>query len=337
MPAVSVIVPIYKAEAFLRKCADSILKQTFSYLELILVDDGSPDKSGAICDDIAAEDARVRVIHKKNAGVSEARNDGLNAAQGRFIAFVDSDDWIEPDMLETMYNAMLESGADCAACGNMNVVPGKDSFPEAAALPTGVYEHDEIMRCLVAPLVGDRAGSKMVNGFVWRYLYNADVIRQASLRFVLSYLEDELFLAEYLCVTKKLVVVDKAFYNYYWNPNSITHKYVPQFMKLFEAILEKKTEIVNKYGIDEYRPQWREETCFAGMIIAVSNEYAPGNPAPWRERKNAVKAICELPEIAHAIKTVHPVGQQRNKEIVTRLVRAKQYGLLTLLYRIKNG
>ena len=100
MPKVSVIVPVYKVESYLRKCVDSILGQSFSDFEVILVDDGSPDNCGAICDDYATRDQRVKVIHKINGGLSDARNVGLDAAIGQYICFVDSDDWIEQDLLK---------------------------------------------------------------------------------------------------------------------------------------------------------------------------------------------------------------------------------------------
>jgi len=96
MPEISVIVPVYRAESFLRKCTDSILNQTFQDLELLLIDDGSPDHSGALCDQIAKEDPRVRVFHKDNGGVSSARNLGMTQANGQYFAFADSDDWLPP-------------------------------------------------------------------------------------------------------------------------------------------------------------------------------------------------------------------------------------------------
>lgn len=118
---ISIIVPVYKVEPYLRKCIDSILGQTYKNLEIILVDDGSPDSCGAICDEYAASDTRVRVIHKENGGLSSARNAGLNVASGKFIGFVDSDDWCALDMYEYLYNAMQESSADIVICGHYEV------------------------------------------------------------------------------------------------------------------------------------------------------------------------------------------------------------------------
>ena len=115
-PKISVIVPVYKVEPYLRKCLDSIAGQTYQNLEIILVDDGSPDRCGQICDEYAAQDKRVQVIHKKNGGVSSARNGGLAAATGEWIGWVDSDDWIEPDMYSYMLEKVREYGADIAVC-----------------------------------------------------------------------------------------------------------------------------------------------------------------------------------------------------------------------------
>ena len=113
---VSVIVPIYKVEKYLGKCVDSIINQTYKNLEIILVDDGSPDNSGKICDEYAKKDNRIKVIHKENGGLSSARNAGLDVATGEFIAFVDSDDRIHLDFVEKLYRAIKEENADIASC-----------------------------------------------------------------------------------------------------------------------------------------------------------------------------------------------------------------------------
>ena len=114
---ISVIVPVYNVEPYLRKCVDSILNQTYRKLEVILVDDGSPDNCGAICDEYAAKDARVRVIHKSNGGLSDARNAGLDIMTGDYVAFLDSDDWVEADMYRTLLTQMKHFDADMSLSG----------------------------------------------------------------------------------------------------------------------------------------------------------------------------------------------------------------------------
>lgn len=127
-PKISVIVPVYKVEPYLRKCLDSIVNQTYVNLEIILVDDGSPDNCGAICDEYAARDKRITVIHKPNGGVSSARNAGLAAATGEWLGWVDSDDWIEPDMFEYLLHGARKYGADIAVCGRMEIFKDKKAF-----------------------------------------------------------------------------------------------------------------------------------------------------------------------------------------------------------------
>ena len=116
-PLITVIVPVYKVEAYLRRCVDSIVNQTYKNLEIILVDDGSPDNCGKICDALAKEDARIKVIHKENGGLSSARNAGLDVMNGEYVGFVDSDDWIDADMYEQLYSLLEKSKAQIAACG----------------------------------------------------------------------------------------------------------------------------------------------------------------------------------------------------------------------------
>ncbi len=120
-PKISVIVPVYKVEPYLRKCLDSIVNQTYRNLQIILVDDGSPDNCGAICDEYAAKDRRIKVVHQENGGVSAARNAGLKLAEGDYIGWVDSDDWIEPGMYENLLKNILKYKADIAVCSRVEL------------------------------------------------------------------------------------------------------------------------------------------------------------------------------------------------------------------------
>ncbi len=128
-PCISVIVPVYRVEEYLEACVDSIRKQTYENLEILLVDDGSPDGSGALCDALAEQDHRIRVIHKENGGLSSARNAGLDAATGEYVSFVDSDDWIAGDMYERLYGLIATHGAQIAA-GGLQTSTGKHYDPE---------------------------------------------------------------------------------------------------------------------------------------------------------------------------------------------------------------
>lgn len=146
MPKLSIIVPIYKVEAYLPKCIESVLAQSYQDWELILVDDGSPDACPRICDQYAARDARIRVIHQNNAGVSAARNRGLDAAAGDLIAFIDPDDYLRSDCYELMLEAMDRTGAGMAICGFLYEYPDGSTEPRVADGAEVLLSHHELVK-----------------------------------------------------------------------------------------------------------------------------------------------------------------------------------------------
>lgn len=338
MAKISIIVPVYKAEAVLPKCVGSVLEQTFADWELLLVDDGSPDGCGKLCDGYAADDVRVRALHKPNGGVSSARNLGMHEATGDCVLFIDADDWIEPDACERLFAALEGAGADSAGCAHWNIRPGGEKWAEPGAMPAGVYGKDEIRRGIVDRLLGKRLGKpgEVLNGFIWRFLFSREIIARHELRFSGAYLEDELFLLEYFCLAERLAMVDEPLYYYLQNPASVTRNYLPDYMDTFRKFLEAKEELADRYGLDKDDPQWRESTCWAGLLIAIGNEFAPGNPASRREKRARVEAFTLESEMAEAIRGLRPEGLGRNKQLVAGLVRRRWFGLLSLLYAVKN-
>lgn len=336
MPAISVIVPVYQAEKFLHRCLDSMARQTFSDWELLLVDDGCTDGSPALCDRFAAKDPRVRVFHrKKNQGVSAARNLGLQEAKGDFITFLDADDCYEFQALETLWNLREQSGADTAACGLTYLWPdGKHAV--LSQLPAGILGKEEIREKLILPLAGDRLTQPVFNGFSVCYLFSADIIRKARLAFDGPYLEDELFVLEYFCNARSLAVTDQPLYRYFLHAASATHHYMADFPQVFRRFLERKEALVEKYDLASHRPQWRESSIWAGLLIAVGNEYARDNPKTIRQRQTTIRDLCRQPEMDQAIRALKPAGLNPNKQMVADLIRGKHFFTLTQLYRLKN-
>lgn len=338
MPKISIIVPVYKAENVLAKCVDSVLAQTFADWELLLIDDGSPDGSGALCDDYAGQDDRVRVFHKSNGGVSSARNLGMEKASGDYILFIDADDWIEPNTCQVLLGALERAGADSAGCAHWNIQPGGEKWAEPGALPAGVYDAGAIRKGIVDRLLGQRLGKpgEVLNGFIWRFLFSRAIIIDHDIRFSGAYLEDELFLMEYFCLAQKLAMVDEPLYYYLQNPASVTRNYLPDYMDTFRRFLAAKEAVVERYGLEGDDPQWRQSTCWAGLLIAIGNEFAHGNPASLAEKRRRVEGFTREPGMAKAIRDLNPQGMGRNKQLVAGLVRRRWFGLLALMYAVKN-
>lgn len=201
-PVVSIIVPVYKAEKLLPRCVDSILSQTFSQWELILVDDGSPDDSGVLCDKFAVQDTRIRVLHKENGGVSSARNFALDYATGKYITFIDADDYIRPQFLERM---LSQTPADLVICGFDNV--GADGFePDTDNIllsnnPEAINKLVEIPYYLDTP---------------WGKFFNRQIVKDNKLAFDqwLRLSEDTLYCYEYLSYCRTVSVISDKLYVY---------------------------------------------------------------------------------------------------------------------------
>ena len=208
----SVIVPVYKVEPFLKRCVDSIIHQTYKNLEIILVDDGSPDNCGAICDEYANKDDRIKVIHKENGGQSSARNVGIAIAKGDYIAFVDSDDWIDSDMYETLIGLAEKYDADIAEGSYRFYRPWKVENKVLDGDNTGevrIYSNIEALNTLYF-------GPQMFGGLaimVWTKIYRTSLLR--NLRFVEGYiLEDVEFTPRAYYFANQVVKIEKSLYNY---------------------------------------------------------------------------------------------------------------------------
>ena len=206
---VSIIVPIYNIENYIRECLDSILAQTYPYFELILVDDGSPDNCGRICDDYAKGDNRIKVVHKVNGGISSARNAGLEVAKGEWIMHVDGDDWIEPDMIESLIEAAQITGADMVFGDFMKYGPSAGYNK----LPTWSSDKKKSMTNYIAYVMTTIWGS-----IAKRSLYADHSLKSPE---DISYCEDFHLIVRLCHFAKKVVNVHKPCYHYRYRPTSI--------------------------------------------------------------------------------------------------------------------
>ena len=212
MERISVIVPIYKVEAYLDKCVQSIVDQTYTNLEIILVDDGSPDRCGQMCDAWAAEDSRIRVVHKENGGLSDARNAGLAVATGQLISFIDSDDWIDPEFLQTLYDALRQNDAQIAECGIRLVDEEGCVLSQRGPGNSETVGKIEALRRLVL-----EAG---VFQTVWNKLYRRDAIGDILFEKG-KYNEDDFWTYQIFDRMERLTLVDKPMLNYLQRGGSI--------------------------------------------------------------------------------------------------------------------
>lgn len=263
---ISVIVPVYNMSPWLDRCVESIVNQTWRALEIILVDDGSTDKSGSMCDAWAEKDSRIRVIHKRNGGLSDARNVGLDIARGNYISFIDSDDWADLTMLEVLYNAIQEDKADMAVC-HRYMAYDKVNVAPAFSGKHYVLSREQALECVI------RDRPIVVSAYrCWAKLFKRDVWN--DLRFPKGkQREDKFIRCQTYARCKRISVLDRPLFYYYQRSSSLAHSFSEEialdsleaveaevrFLKATFPTLRGTNAIVMRELVKNYSGKWSDD------------------------------------------------------------------------------
>ncbi len=249
MASVSIIVPIYNVEAELRKCVSSILAQTYKDIEVILVDDGSPDNCGAICDEFASKDNRVVVIHKENGGLVNARKSGLEKSTGRFISYVDGDDWVEEDFIQNLVECQKKYGADIVAAGFSKDI-GNISDEHANVIPAGFYDKQRMIEEVYPRMIC--AGNFFYFGicsYVWNKLFKKELLFESQMAVDprISVGEDTSVVFSVLLKCSSLYISESASYHYYQKAFSM--------LKSMDSLEKEKEKVswLNNYLVESLK------------------------------------------------------------------------------------
>ena len=238
---ISIIIPVYKVEKYLEKCIQSVINQTYENLQIILVDDGSPDNCGKICDEYAQKDHRIEVIHKSNGGLSDARNKGLEIAKGEYIGFIDSDDYIESDMYEVLYNLLKQYNAYVSICNFYTVSQGKIAIKNAE---NGIKEYNRI-EILKEVLLDNN-----IQSYAWNKLYKKELFDE--IKYPVGKKYEDIGTTFYLLEKcNKVVVTGKPEYYYINRQDSIVNNvtettitdYIELIMQRYDYIEENIKEL----------------------------------------------------------------------------------------------
>lgn len=322
---ISVIVPVYNSEKYLKRCIDSILNQTYKAIELILVDDGSPDNCGKICDEYAKKDKRVRVIHKTNAGVSAARNSGLEIASGNYATFVDSDDYIEPEMYSNMMEKVHQYNCDVVMCDCI-----KD-FTDHSEIYThdiraGFYDKEQLVNEYYPHLLMMENIEYPATISNYLILFNRNKL--GNLRYVVGvrYSEDLLFGAQLVYNTDSFYYMkEQAYYHYYMNPTSATHKFTVDKWNDYKTL---HFEINNYFSeCESFDFSHQIDLCLLFFVYnSVSNIFSADNLE--REKKF---------EIVRNILGDNEVRRMFSNIKVLKLPISKKLKIVTIIYKYRIG
>ena len=248
MPKISVVIPVYNNEKYIKYCINSILEQTFEDFELLLIDDGSTDDSGAICDQYAKKDARTKVIHQENAGVSSARNRGIKEAQGTYLMFCDSDDWVHPNWCEELYSCIVEYTNAFVVCDVQKV--NLDGESVARTYLENVETNNKQTYFDVWKMG--------LSGYSVNKIYDRKKIIMNSIFFPqdISYAEDVVFNINYYKTCTDVILLSKQLYYYRDNPTSLMHKRYDDFFPIYALPFRVRFPIIPEDKLGEYCDVW---------------------------------------------------------------------------------
>ena len=338
MAKVSVIVPVFKVEQYLGNCVDHLCNQTLKDIEIILVDDGSPDNCPKLCDDYANKDNRVKVIHKKNAGVSAARNDGLKAATGDYVIFCDSDDWMEDTGLEALYEAAVESNADMTI-GDVYLAYSdrtkyvkfyKDEFTTSDRSYIAELIKADIYRtyCPNPPEEGYAFGY----GGPWNKLVRREFLIDNNINFDLrlkGIFDDILYTAHVLAKANCVRYIQKPVYYYRQVENSITHSYKPNVVEINEAIFNAWEELFSELD----NPERYREAYYACVLRRTEEAIKlyfnnPKNINNKQGRVKEFKKIMTMHPYSDATRGVDRKKISKRQRAIVWLSRINAYSLI---------
>lgn len=335
-PLISIIVPVYRVpEQYLKKCIDSIIAQTLKNIEIILVDDGSPDECGQVCDYYATLDERINVIHKKNGGLSSARNAGVKVATGEWIMFVDGDDWIEDDMCESMYKLGEQTQVQLVMCGITKEYEHSKNIYKFYLEENKVYTKKECKWLQQQLLVYNGniavAYSKLIkkNLLIDNNIFHDEVLKQGA-----EGLEFNLRLFEKL---ESAIFINKPFYHYIYNDQSISashseenHEFV---IKCFEKI---KRFIENSDNKEMLLPWFNNRLLYVIITTAISGYFNPTNKEPYKDKKRKYEKYLQNPIVKEALQTKNTKGIGKQRALMLFLIRHRAFAVLNLMGKVRK-
>lgn len=333
---ISIIVPIYNVEKYIHRCIDSIINQTYKNIEIILVDDGSSDNSGLICDEYAKKENRINVVHKENGGLGFARNSGLDVAKGKYVTFIDGDDYIGETHIVDMVSLIDRTGTDTCLAGHTKVYANKEV--EHKNVCSGKVFKGNAKEEILPRMCGANAkGEDYIEMSVCMVLLSNDIIKQNNLRFHSErefVSEDLVFDFDYYPLSKGVCIADNVDYFYCDNEGSLTTKYrkdrFENQINLYNYLLDKSKEL----GIEDLCKERLQNTTIAIARYCIKLEYK--FESAEEKAKANIKNICEN-ETLQSLLLEHNYGSIRlASRLVNFFIEHRLYWLLKLTMKFKN-
>lgn len=334
MKKVSVIVPVYNAEKYLHRCIESIINQTLNGIEIILINDGSTDNSLNICKQYEEIDPRIKVIDKENSGPSASRNIGIENANGEYITFVDSDDWIELDMLENLYNKVKQFNSPMIISNYFKNYTDKEVI-NCLNIKENCLDKKKINKYLILPLIGksefEEENHILGFGAPWGRLFNLDIIKSNKIKFKEDLIigEDVLFNIEFLDKVSNISLSKSAYYHYFDNSSSIMRSYKKNCWNLTKKYISSVSNFLVENNYMHQVGDRFKIMKLDGITKAIFNECKSTNEKNIYEKIRYINYICRDEVTKSTLKEVSNIKLDFKRKIGKALIK---YNMSTILY-----
>lgn len=339
MPYFSLILPVYNVEKYVKRCVNSLLRQEYTDYEIILVDDGSTDSSGSICDKLADKNNNIFAYHKENGGLSDARNYGMDRAKGNYILFIDSDDWVDEKLLISLHNHLNKSNVDILKFGFQKMQEGNYKNTFFSYFNIGVYDRRQIEETILPYTIGPKrlfCYEQNACKSVWSHVYSLNFLRENNIRFVSEreiLNEDYLFNLHTLLYAKSLEVTHYILYYYDYREGSLSKRYITnEFERKLKLHREYKLLLERNGLFERYETPYYSE-CVNGFYACISNECCCWNETSKYAVQN-IKKILNCKECEISLLKCKRSNMNLKGKVIYWLMRLKFAYLMYILYKI---
>ncbi|MBR3888614.1 MAG: glycosyltransferase family 2 protein [Clostridia bacterium] len=334
-PKISIIIPVYNAEKFISKCLDSAINQTYKNIEIICVNDGSKDNSLKILEEYSAKDSRVVIVNKQNAGVSEARNDGIKNSTGEYIAFLDSDDWLERDAIGNLFEALVENKVD--------VVRGAYYINEGNKEYLGVQIDEAILNRCVSTEEKDfcqKVICEILNGnmpgYIWLLLIKKEsVLKTPLFQKEIPVMEDTVFYCDLMNVIDKIYFLNKPTYHYFCNEEGCVNS-KNNYIKKIKSFLKVREYLLNQIERDKFEKHKRIDIVNTNMANLIANHAFMAFATGDKKLQTETKQLMQSEEVKNAMKNVNTRNLPWHLAIHITFIKKNRKKSLILYYKLRK-
>lgn len=339
---VSVIVPVYNVEKYLERCVDSLMNQTLKEIQIILVDDGSLDRSGELCRRFAEKDSRINVISKKNEGQGLARNSGLSCVSGKYVTFVDSDDYIDLDTFEILWNTMENERADLCCYSYVKHDP-EGEIVYAAKVKERIYENNEVKTSFLLHYFGDDPMEDDLRGVsACMSIFRTDIIKNKNIHFQSErkvFSEDTLFCLDYCKYINRAVTLSRPFYHYCLKADSFTKGYQEKRLELTIDFCNTLSQYARDYRMEQLVGERINMVLWITLMDCVKQEILRSKDIGNQKTYQMIRGICNHPYVKGVIGTMSTDGFHTKQKLFWFAIRRRWIFMVMLLgmLRVKQG